>query len=146
MKTIKWPWGPAGVLCLEHSAEAEGLWELDWPSVFGGGAIEMDEHCSNVCLLRPVCIASTNLCMFDLWKVLIPVVSQARWQLCSQTFYWCPIPLLKKLRSSDFLFFPLSSSSETSLPPSPVVMRFPCFLSAVAWSGNVSKQPWLFLW
>lgn len=147
MKTNKWPWRLSGVLCLEHSAEAEGLWELDWPPVFVGGAIEMDEDCSSAFLLRPVCIASPNLCMFDLWRVLIPVLSQVRWQLCSQT-----LPILmcyssvKKKSSSGFMFFLLSSSSETSLPPSLVVIRLPCCLFAVAWSGSVSKQPWLFLW
>lgn len=85
MKTNKWPWRLTGMLCLEHSAEAEGLWELNWPPVFVGGAIEMDEDCSSAFLLRPVCIASPNLCMFDLWRVLVPVLSQVRWQLCSQT-------------------------------------------------------------
>lgn len=134
MKTNKWPWRLTGVLCLEHSAEAEGLWELDWPPVFVGGAIEMDEDCSSAFLLRPVCIASPNLCMFDLWRVLIPVLSQVRWQLCSQTLpilmYYSSVKKKKKFFRlyvlSTFFIFRNFSATITGGDKAPVLLICCC--------------------
>lgn len=145
-KTNKWPWRLTGVLCLEHSAEAEGLWELDWPPVFVGGAIEMDEDCSSAFLLRPVCIASPNLCMFDLWRVLVPVLSQVRWQLCSQTLpilmYYSSVKKKKFFRLyvlSTFFIFRNFSATITGGDKAPVLlicccMEWECQQTALALS------------
>lgn len=83
------------------------------------GCHRSDEHRSGIhCLPHPVCMASSSSCMPDLWEVLIPVVSQVRCQLHSQT--------LSRLENTVLLikalFFRLSFISLPS--PCPVFANF----------------------